>query len=86
VTTIRIVLADDHSVLRPVAIPAMRSEFPETQIVVLTTQPEPAFARQVFVAGAIGYVLKQAVDGELVGRCGWVQEALPSRSQGRAGD
>jgi two-component system, NarL family, response regulator NreC len=48
------------------AIPAMRSEFPETRIVVLTMQPEPAFARQAFAAGATGYVLKQAADGELV--------------------
>jgi two-component system response regulator NreC len=48
------------------AIPTIRSEFPETQIVVLTMQPEPAFARQAFAAGATGYVLKQAADGELV--------------------
>ena len=48
------------------AIPAIRTEFPETQIVVLTMQPESAFARQAFAAGAIGYVLKQAADGELV--------------------
>ena len=47
-------------------IPAIRSEFPETQIVVLTMQPEPVFARQAFAAGATGYVLKQAADGELV--------------------
>jgi two-component system response regulator NreC len=48
------------------AIPAMRSESPETQIVVLTMQDEPAFARQALGAGAIGYVLKEAADGELV--------------------
>ena len=48
------------------AIPAMRREFPETHIVVLTMQQEPAYAREALSAGAIGYVLKQAADGELV--------------------
>ncbi len=48
------------------AIPAMREESPDTQIVVLTMQQEPAFARQALSAGAIGYVLKEAADGELV--------------------
>jgi two-component system, NarL family, response regulator NreC len=47
-------------------IPGIRTEFPETQIVVLTMQQEPAYAREAFAAGAIGYVLKQAADGELV--------------------
>lgn len=48
------------------AIPAIRGECPETQIVVLTMQEEPAFARQALGAGAVGYVLKEAADGELV--------------------
>ena len=48
------------------AIPAMREEFPETQIVVLTMQKEPAFAREALSAGALGYVLKEAADAELV--------------------
>jgi two-component system response regulator NreC len=48
------------------AIPALREEFPDTQIVVLTMQQEPAYAREAMAAGAIGYVLKQAADGELV--------------------
>ncbi len=48
------------------AIPEIRSESPETQIVVLTMQEEPAFARQALSAGAIGYVLKEAADSELV--------------------
>jgi two-component system response regulator NreC len=48
------------------AIPTLREEFPETQIVVLTMQQEPAYAREAIAAGAIGYVLKQAADGELV--------------------
>jgi len=48
------------------AIPQIREEFPDTQIVVLTMQQEPAFARQALGAGALGYVLKEAADDELV--------------------
>jgi len=48
------------------AIPQIRSESPDTQIVVLTMQQEPAFARQALSAGALGYVLKEAADEELV--------------------
>jgi two-component system response regulator NreC len=47
-------------------IPAIRSEFPDTQIVVLTMQNEPAYARQALSAGAVGYVLKEAAETELV--------------------
>jgi two-component system response regulator NreC len=48
------------------AIPVIRERSPETQIVVLTMQEEPAFARHALGAGAIGYVLKEAADDELV--------------------
>jgi two-component system response regulator NreC len=48
------------------AIPGIREHSPETQIVVLTMQQEPAFARHALSAGAIGYVLKEAADDELV--------------------
>jgi two-component system response regulator NreC len=47
-------------------IPAIRDECPGTQIVVLTMQDEPAYARQALRAGALGYVLKEAAEGELV--------------------
>lgn len=47
-------------------IPRVRAEMPETQIVVLTMQRDPAFARQALSAGAMGYVLKDAADEELV--------------------
>jgi two-component system response regulator NreC len=50
------------------AIPVLREESPETQIVVLTMQQEPAFAREALGAGAIGYVLKEAADDELGAR------------------
>jgi two-component system response regulator NreC len=48
------------------AIPRMREAAPDTQIVVLTMQNDPAFAREALRAGAIGYVLKEAADAELV--------------------
>jgi two-component system response regulator NreC len=48
------------------AIPAIRAESPETQIVVLTMQEEPEYAREALAGGAIGYVLKEAADTELV--------------------
>jgi two-component system, NarL family, response regulator NreC len=48
------------------AIPTIRAESPETRIVVLTMQDEPAFAREALAAGALGYVLKDAADEELI--------------------
>ncbi len=48
------------------AIPRLRASAPDTQIVVLTMQNEPAFAREALRAGALGYVLKEAADDELV--------------------
>jgi two-component system, NarL family, response regulator NreC len=48
------------------AIPDMRTASPETKIVVLTMQKEPAFARQALQLGVLGYVLKEAADDELV--------------------
>jgi two-component system response regulator NreC len=44
----------------------VRAEFPGTQIVVLTMQNEPSYARQALSAGALGYVLKDAPEDELV--------------------
>ena len=57
------------------AIPRMRAAHPGTQIVVLTMQNDPIFARDALRAGAIGYVLKEAADSELV-------EAVRSAAQG----
>jgi two-component system, NarL family, response regulator NreC len=48
------------------AIPRLRESVPDTEIVVLTMQNDPAFAREALRAGAIGYVLKEAADTELV--------------------
>lgn len=47
-------------------IPQLRVDSPGTQIVVLTMQEDPAFARAALRAGAIGYVLKDAADAELM--------------------
>lgn len=48
------------------AIPALLEISPDTKIVVLTMQDDPAFAKQAMGAGASGYVLKEAAEAELV--------------------
>ncbi len=48
------------------AIPDIQEASPETEIVVLTMQNEPALARRALQAGVRGYVLKEAADAELV--------------------
>ncbi len=48
------------------AVPDIQEASPETEIVVLTMQNEPAFARRALQAGVRGYVLKEAADAELV--------------------
>jgi two-component system response regulator NreC len=49
------------------AIPTIRVEAPTTAIVVLTMQDDPSFARKALQAGALGFVLKEAADDELLG-------------------
>lgn len=49
------------------AIPRIEEVSPETRVVVLTMQDEPAFAREALRAGAKGYVVKQSAASELVG-------------------
>jgi two-component system response regulator NreC len=49
------------------AIPTIRQEAPMTAIVVLTMQNDPSFARQALQSGALGFVLKEAADDELLG-------------------
>jgi two-component system, NarL family, response regulator NreC len=49
------------------AIPALRVELDRTAVVVLTMQNDPSFARQALQAGALGFVLKEAADDELLG-------------------
>jgi two-component system response regulator NreC len=47
-------------------IPSMLDASPDTAIVVLTMQDDPAFAREAFRRGAQGYVLKHSAGSELV--------------------
>jgi two-component system response regulator NreC len=81
-------------------IPQLRSDVPETAIVVLTMQAEPEFARQALQTGASGFVLKDSVDEELVQavraaargesylnpRLGGLLVAEPPAPEGRPGD
>jgi DNA-binding NarL/FixJ family response regulator len=46
-------------------IRALRERVPRTQIVVLTMEDSPVFARQVLDAGACAFVLKELADSEL---------------------
>jgi two-component system, NarL family, response regulator NreC len=48
------------------AIPRMLQASAGTAIVVLTMENEPRFAREALRAGALGFVLKEAADTELV--------------------
>ena len=48
------------------AVPELLEASPQTAIVVLTMQPESSFARQAMQLGVRGYVLKDAVDEQLV--------------------
>ena len=58
------------------AIPDILEASPATHIVVLTMQPDPAFARAALRAGAVGYILKEAAHEELL-------RAIESARQGR---
>ena len=58
------------------AIPQFLEESPKTAIVVLTMQNDPAFAREALRAGALGYVLKESANAELV-------EAVRAAVEGR---
>ena len=48
------------------ALPGVRERSPQTSTVILTMQEDPEFARQALRHGALGYVLKEAADAELV--------------------
>jgi two-component system response regulator NreC len=58
------------------AIPEFLEASPGTAIVVLTMQSDPAFAREALRAGALGYVLKECANAELV-------EAVHAATAGR---
>jgi len=44
----------------------LRERMPQTQIVVLTMHEDTGFAQRAFAAGALGFVVKDLADGELV--------------------
>lgn len=48
------------------ALPGVAERSPQTKTVILTMQEEPEYARRALRAGALGYVLKEAADAELV--------------------
>jgi two-component system, NarL family, response regulator NreC len=58
------------------AVPQIRAEAPETEIVLLTMERNLTFARQALDAGARGYLFKEAAHLELI-------EAVRSASRGR---
>jgi two-component system response regulator NreC len=58
------------------AIPRFRDASPETRIVVLTMQNDAELAREALLAGATGFVLKEAAETELI-------QAVRSAAEGR---
>jgi two-component system, NarL family, response regulator NreC len=60
------VLVLDLNMPGPGSLPAIPELVQQTAVVVLTMQNDPAFAREALQSGALGYVLKEAADAELV--------------------
>jgi two-component system, NarL family, response regulator NreC len=48
------------------AVPKLLHEAPDAKVLVLSMQDDPSYVREAFAAGASGYVLKEAVDAEVV--------------------
>jgi two-component system response regulator NreC len=48
------------------ALPKLRAEAPQSRVLILTMHDDAAYLRQALEAGAAGYVLKNAVDQELL--------------------
>ena len=48
------------------ALPAIRTAAPDAKVLVLSMQDDPNYVREAFAAGALGYILKEAVDAEVV--------------------
>src|SRR4029079_900853 len=47
-------------------VPLVLKEAPDAKVLVLSMQDDPRYVREAFAAGASGYVLKEAVDAEVV--------------------
>ena len=48
-------------------VPLVLKEAPEAKVLVLSMQDDPRYVHEAFAAGAVGYILKEAVDAEVVG-------------------
>jgi two-component system response regulator NreC len=48
------------------AIPDVLKDHPAAKVLILSMQDDPRYVREAFHAGAVGYVLKEAADTELV--------------------
>jgi two-component system response regulator NreC len=48
------------------ATPAILEASPESKVLVLSMQDDPTYVREAFGAGAMGYVLKEAAESEVV--------------------
>jgi two-component system, NarL family, response regulator NreC len=48
-------------------VPLVLKEAPQAKVLVLSMQDDPHYVREAFAAGAAGYILKEAVDAEVVG-------------------
>jgi two-component system response regulator NreC len=46
-------------------LPTLVHEHPGTKVVVLSMQDDPRYVRQAFESGALGYILKEAVDTDV---------------------
>jgi two-component system, NarL family, response regulator NreC len=47
-------------------LPSLLHEQPDAKVLMLSMQDDPRYVREAFAAGASGYVLKEAVDAEVV--------------------
>jgi len=47
-------------------VPLVLKEAPEAKVLVLSMQDDPRYVQEAFAAGAVGYILKEAVDAEVV--------------------
>ena len=47
-------------------LPKLLHEAPDARVLMLSMQDDPSYVREAFAAGARGYVLKEAIDAEVV--------------------
>ncbi|MDX6475185.1 MAG: two-component system, NarL family, response regulator NreC [Gaiellaceae bacterium] len=47
-------------------LPRLLDEAPDAKVLMLSMEDDPSYVREAFAAGASGYVLKEAVDAEVV--------------------